>query len=142
MPYKKILDEQLLSGTPKADVEPFSISPGWPKLGVCLQYEKGSGATGGKPGFRLYWVMPNVGEVLATARVLASSSDIVAESITLREYQGVIVCEDLVDSDGTLITGRSFDIEPGATGVRFEPFEAGDTAHAGKLTVWMGRSTS
>ena len=142
MAYKKVLDQVLLSDTPKDDVEVFSISPGYPKLGVCLAYEKGAGSTSGKPGFRLYWVIPGVGECLATVRQLTSPTDIGTSEITLREYDGVIVCEDLLGSDGTVFKYRDFELGMGATGVRIEPFEAGDTVHPGKLTVWMGRSAS
>lgn len=138
----KLLDQQLLSGTPKSDVAIYKLPPGPPKLGICLAYEKGSGSSGGKPGYRLYWRIPGIGEVLATIRTVKTAADIGTSETTFREYQAVVVCEDLLESDGQLITSRTVDIEEGAVAVRFEPFEAGDTGHGGTLTAWMTRRSS
>jgi hypothetical protein len=139
MPYKRILNGVTLAATPKEDVEVFTIAPGYPKLGLCLKFVAAPSSSGAIPSFRLYWVIPGVGESLATVRYGITTS---GGEATMNEFDGIIACKDLTDSDGSVIRYREYDLAMGATGVRIEPFQDGDATHFGALTVWMGRSSS
>ena len=138
MSYTKHANNILLSATPDDTLEAFRLDSGTPVLGVCIFYTANVASSTGYPAFRLYWTVPGVGEVLATVR--NTTPAISAGEASLSEYDGIVLCKDLTDSDGTVGRARTYDIHPGATHVRLEPYEAGDTVNPGHTTIWLGRA--
>lgn len=144
--YTKILDAIDLeaSGGPTLGAT-FSLPSGVPRVGIAIAYLADESATNGKPGYRLYWLIPSGTtsvEVLATVRDETPEITEGSGVAVLREYDADVVCEDLAGGDGTVIRYREFVPAVGATGGRFEPFEVGDEDHPGVLTAYVSGGAS
>ncbi len=144
--YTKILDAVQLeaSGAPTLGAT-FTLPSGVPRVGLAIAYLADESATGGKPGYRLYWLIPTGTtsiEVLATVRDETPEITEGSGVAVLREYDADVVCEDLVNSDASVIRYREFVPAVGATGGRLEPFETGDEAHPGVITAYVNGGAS
>lgn len=139
---KKILNEFQLatSGAPKSNVEVLTLSSGEPRFALGIGYLAASET--GKPGYRLFWQIPvSDGTSIEVSETVRDAPEITESgaTATLREYAADIVCEDLLGSGNeTKVHYREFDKALGATGVRVEPFEAGDEANPGVITIYAG----
>lgn len=146
MAYTKILQEFQLTGSaapahadnPTQGVLIYDLTSGVPVLGLVLQYLAGDAT--GYPGYELDWYVPGVEWVPWTVRDETPSISESGDTATLSEYKAVAACKDLLGSDGTGPRARTHDVFPGATRVRFKPYEIGNTGDAGILTAWMGRA--
>ena len=138
MIYEKHADNILLSASPNATLTKFRLDSGAPILGVCISHTAHASSTTSYPAFYVYWTVPGVGEVLATVR--NGTPSISGTDASLSEYNGLVLCKDLTASDGTMPSGRTLDVFPGATHVRLAPYQAVDGTNFGHVTIWLGRA--